>query len=55
VHRPGQKYPVSYFDVVATGPQGQKTIDHTIQKALRNKLDIAKWTTGAWVSALLEE
>jgi SNF2 family DNA or RNA helicase len=55
VHRPGQTQPVSYFDYVATGPKGQKTIDHQILKALRTKEDIANWTTSAWVNALLEE
>jgi SNF2 family DNA or RNA helicase len=52
VHRPGQIYPVSYYDIVATGPKGQKTIDHTIIKALREKNNIAEWTTRAWISAL---
>lgn len=55
VHRPGQTHHVSYTDVVATGPAGQKTIDHHVLKALRNKEDIANWTTGAWVHALTEE
>lgn len=55
IHRPGQKSPVSYFDCVATGPQGQKTIDHIIIKAIRNKEEIAKWTTQGWVAALTEE
>jgi SNF2 family DNA or RNA helicase len=55
VHRPGQTYPVSYFDVVATGPNGQKTIDHTIMKALRNKKNVAEFTTSAWIQALREE
>jgi len=52
VHRPGQIHPVSYYDIVATGPKGQKTIDHTIIKALREKNNIAEWTTRAWISAL---
>ncbi len=55
VHRPGQTYPVSYFDMVATGPKGQKTIDHTIIKSLRNKNDLATFTTSAWLQALTEE
>jgi SNF2 family DNA or RNA helicase len=55
VHRPGQVHPVSYFDVVATGPTGQKTIDHAIIKALRNKNDLATWTTSAWLDILREE
>lgn len=55
VHRPGQIHKVSYFDIIATGPQGQKTIDHAIIKALRTKEDVAKWTTKAWLQALKEE
>ena len=46
---------VSYFDIIATGPQGQKTIDHTVVKALKNKEDIANFTTSAWIDALLED
>ena len=55
VHRPGQTSPVSYFDIVAEGPNGQKTIDHTIMKALKAKDDLAKWTASAWLSELKEE
>jgi len=55
VHRPGQTSPVSYFDVVATGPNGQRTIDHAIVKALRSKEDIANMTTSAWIKALGDE
>jgi hypothetical protein len=55
IHRPGQTRPTSYFDVVATGPNGQKTIDHHIVKARREKHDLANWTTAAWVRALREE
>lgn len=52
VHRPGQQSPVSYFDVVAVGPKGQRTIDHIILKALRDKSDLASWTTAAWIAEL---
>lgn len=55
VHRPGQIHNVSYFDVIATGPDGQKTIDHVIIKALKNKQEIATFTTSAWIQALTEE
>jgi hypothetical protein len=55
VDRPGQVHAVSNFDIVATGPNGQKTIDHHITKARRSKEDIAKWTTAAWIHALTEE
>jgi hypothetical protein len=55
VHRPGQTYPVSYFDIIAVGPQGQKTIDHAVIKALRTREDLATWTTSAWIQALKDE
>ncbi len=54
-HRPGQVHPVSYFDIIATGPQGQKTIDHTVLAALLKKENVATLTTSAWVSRLMEE
>lgn len=54
VHRPGQTYPVSYFDMVAVGPTGQKTIDHAILRALRNKENLAEYTTSAWLQAMAE-
>lgn len=47
-HRPGQVNPVTYIDVLATGPQGQKTIDSIIFKALREKKNIADMTTAQW-------
>jgi SNF2 family DNA or RNA helicase len=52
VHRPGQVSDVSYFDIIAEGPNGQKTIDHVIMKALKNKQNLAEMTTAAWVSEL---
>jgi hypothetical protein len=55
VHRPGQTRAVSYFDVMATGPRGQRTIDHAVIKALREKQDLATWTCSAWVSALKDD
>jgi SNF2 family DNA or RNA helicase len=54
VHRPGQVNTVSYYDVIATGPQGQKTVDSVVMKALRDKEQLATWTTSAWVKALQE-
>jgi hypothetical protein len=55
IDRPGQTQPIRYVDVVATGPKGQRTIDHHILAALRGKQDIARWTTATWRSKLLEE
>jgi SNF2 family DNA or RNA helicase len=55
VHRPGQIHKVTYVDVLAVGPEGQKTVDNVIVRALRKKEDISKMTTEQWRSALLEE
>lgn len=55
VHRPGQRHVVSYFDLIASGPKGQKTIDHVVLQALNNKEEIATWTTSAWVKALKDD
>lgn len=55
VHRPGQTRAVSYFDIIATGPRGQKTIDHRIIRALRDKENIANWTVDKWREVLMEE
>lgn len=55
VHRPGQTSPVEYFDIIATGPQGQRTIDHTLLAARERKENLARWTTAAWVSELTRE
>jgi SNF2 family DNA or RNA helicase len=54
-HRPGQRNPTSYFYQVATGPNGQKTIDHTIVSGLQGLTDLANLTTSAWVRLLNEE
>lgn len=48
MHRPGQNNPCLYIDVLATGPQGQRTIDHVIFKALREKKSLADFTTEQW-------
>jgi len=55
LHRPGQTSPVSYFDIVATGPQGQKTIDHRTLAMLMAKHDLATLTTSGWLGVLREE
>jgi SNF2 family DNA or RNA helicase len=54
-HRPGQIHNVSYFDIVATGPQGQRTVDHVLLKARASKHKLAEWTTSAWVAELKKE
>lgn len=55
IDRPGQVHATSFFDLVAVGPKGQKTIDHIIVKARHGKEDVANWTTAGWVRALTEE
>lgn len=54
-HRPTQINPVNYYYCLATGPKGQKTVDHVIYGALEKREQLATWTTGAWVKALTEE
>jgi SNF2 family DNA or RNA helicase len=55
VHRPGQTRHVLYVDIIATGPAGQRTVDHEVVKALRNKADLARWTASAWRAAIMED
>ena len=55
LHRPGQTRVVNYFDVVASGPRGQKTIDHHIIKMLWAHRDLAEMTTSGWIDVLSEE
>jgi hypothetical protein len=52
---PNQKRPCAYFDLVATGPAGQKTVDHAVLKALRGKADLAGWGAARWAAELREE
>lgn len=51
-HRAGQRQNVTYLDVLATGPKGQRTIDHAVLKALRAKEQLAMWTASAWQQEL---
>jgi SNF2 family DNA or RNA helicase len=55
VHRGGQTHAVSYYDIVAVGPKGQKTIDHEVTLALQEKKNLAEWTMSAWLAALRAE
>jgi SNF2 family DNA or RNA helicase len=54
-HRPTQINPVSYFYFLATGPKGQRTVDHVLYEQLEKKNDLATMTCSAWVKALTEE
>ena len=51
-HRMGQEFPVDYIDLLAEGPNGERTIDHTVMKALKSKQDLYKWTASAWLREL---
>jgi hypothetical protein len=55
VHRPGQTFPVSYFNFLATGPTGQKTVDHAILLALKRKFEDAVLTMEFWKTTLQDE
>lgn len=51
-HRIGQTNPVTYIDVVAVGPRGQRTVDAHVLETLRGKRDLAEQTCKAWRKAL---
>ena len=53
-HRDGTVSPVTYTDLIATGPDGQKTVDAIKFKALRAKEDLSAWTCRRWRRALEE-
>lgn len=55
IYGPMQTKPCAYFDILAVGPSGQKTIDHAIVAARQNNEDIANWTQAAWIKALTQE
>lgn len=42
VHRTGLKHNVTYVDILATRHKGGQTVDHTIQKAISTKKDLAE-------------
>jgi SNF2 family DNA or RNA helicase len=52
---PGQTHPVSYHDLVACGPRGQRTVEHEVVAALRAKEDLARWSREKWIRILKEE
>lgn len=53
--RPGQQRRPRFVDVVAVGPQGQKTVDHGIMAALRTNADVADWTAAMWRRVIADE
>lgn len=54
LYGPGQQFPIAYFNIVATGPRGERTIDHMIIKARQQGQDLADTTAEAWVMGLKE-
>jgi hypothetical protein len=52
IYGPGQTHPIAFFNIVATGPKGQRTIDHDILVARMSGEDIAQRTASAWVKVL---
>lgn len=52
---PAQRHPIAYYDVIAVGPAGQRTIDHHIAAARRSGQDLAELTADAWVKILTKE
>lgn len=55
VYGPGMIGPASYFNILATGPKGQKTIDHVMVEARQNNENIADITAKGWIRRLMEE
>jgi hypothetical protein len=55
IHRPGQRRACSYYDLIATGPQGQKTINHHTLARLMDKQDLANLTTSGWLDMIRHE
>ena len=51
VYRPGQVNQVTYVDVIATGPDRQRTFDYWVMKSLVEKTDMASWTLAQWLNA----
>ena len=54
-HGPGQTHPVSYHDLVTTGPAGEPTMDSLVLRALRGRRDLASQTVEYWQRVLREE
>ena len=52
VHRKGQTRRVWYNTLQATGPNGEKTVDHAILKSLETKHSLSSWTASQWQSAI---
>lgn len=47
-HRSGQKNPVTHGYILATGPNGEPTVDHDVYRSTREKRDLATTIVGEW-------
>lgn len=54
IFRPGQTRTPRFVDVLATGPNGEPTVDHILASAIRRKERVETWTADAWREAILE-
>lgn len=55
LYGPAQTSDIAYYNIVAVGPKGQRTIDHDIIAARLSGENIAERTTTAWVKILEAE
>jgi hypothetical protein len=46
--RPGQTGRVTYLDILAVGPNGERTVDHGLAAGLRRDEEMANWTKDQW-------
>ena len=52
IYGPGMLEAAAYYNVLAVGPNGQRTIDHVIEAARRNAENIASYTIATWIKKL---
>jgi hypothetical protein len=46
---------VLYVDVIAVGPNGERTVDHHVVASLRKKQDVSDMTARAWKQVLTSQ
>lgn len=52
--RLGMRGPVHVHDFLAAGPRDERTVDHTVVGALKNKANLAAWGEAEWRRAIEE-
>jgi hypothetical protein len=55
IHRPGQLQRPRRVDIIAVGPRGQRTVDHSVLATLRADQDMTDWTAAQWRAAVAVE